>query len=64
MIPAGNYTPGIGKSAMNSPWNIAVDFKVDMSFSAKDIETMLVDYENEIHTGMNICEIAQEIHLC
>ena len=62
MILAGKYTPGIGESAMNSPWNIAVDFDVDMSFSAKEIATMLVDYENDHHTGMNIPEIAEEIH--
>ena len=61
MTLAGNYTPSAGESAMNSPWNIAVDFKVDMSFSAKEIETMLVEYENDRHTGMNISEIAQEI---
>jgi len=61
MILAGNYTPSVGESRMNSPWNIAVDFKVDMSFSAKEIETMLADYENDHHTGMNISEIAQEI---
>ena len=61
MILAGNYTPSIGESAINSPWNIAVDFKIDMSFSAKEIESMLVDYENEHHTGMNISEIAKEI---
>ena len=61
MILAGNYTPSPGESSLNSPWNIAVDFKIDMSFSAKEIETMLVDYENEHNTGMNISEIAQEI---
>ena len=61
MILAGNYTPSAGESAMNSPWNIAVDFNIDMSFSAKEIETMLVEYENDHHTGMNISEIAQEI---
>jgi hypothetical protein len=32
-----------------------------MSFSAEEIETMLVEYENDHHTGMNISEIAQEI---
>jgi hypothetical protein len=32
-----------------------------MSFSAKEIETMLVEYENDHHTGMNISEIAEEI---
>ena len=61
MILAGNYTPSAGESAMNSPWNIAVDFKIDMSFSEKEIETMLVDYENEHHTEMNISKIAKEI---
>ena len=61
MVLTGKYTPSIGESATNSPWNIAADFKIDMSFSAKEIETMLVDYENDCHTGMNISEIAQEI---
>jgi hypothetical protein len=61
MVLAGNYTPSAGESLMNSPWNIAVDFKIDMSFSVKEIESMLVEYENDHHTGMNISEIAQEI---
>jgi len=61
MILQGNYTPSLGESTMNSPWNIAVDFDIDMSFSAKEIETMLVEYEKDYHTGMNISEIAQEI---
>ncbi len=30
----------------NSPWNIAISYDVDMTFSAKQIETMLVDYCN------------------
>ncbi|NMM64018.1 AAA family ATPase [Clostridium sp. P21] len=29
----------------NSPWNIASDFDVDMSFSKEEIKTMLDDYE-------------------
>jgi hypothetical protein len=62
MILAGKHTPNIGESVMNSPWNIAVDFDIDMSFSAKEIETMLVAYENDHHTGVNISEIAKEIH--
>ena len=61
MIVAGNYTPSTGESYTNSPWNIAVDFDIDMSFSAKEIETMLVEYEKDHNTGMNISEIAQEI---
>jgi hypothetical protein len=61
MVLSGHHTISTGESHENSPWNIAVDFKVDMSFSAKEIETMLVEYENDHHTGMNISEIAQEI---
>jgi len=61
MVLSGKYTPSTGESMMNSPWNIAVDFDIDMSFSVEDIETMLVEYENDHHTGMNISEIAQEI---
>jgi hypothetical protein len=29
------------ESKYNSPWNVAIDFKVDMSFSAEEIGTML-----------------------
>lgn len=36
------------ESAYNSPWNIATEFKVDMSFSAEEIETMLVDYIQDL----------------
>lgn len=47
---------------INSPWNIAADFKVDMSFSAQEIAEMLREYENDYHTGMNITEIAELIY--
>ena len=47
---------------MNSPWNIAVDFLVDMSFSGKDIAGMLTEYENDHHTGMNVKKIADLIY--
>ncbi len=46
----------------NSPWNIAADFLVDMSFSSKDIVGMLVEYENDRHTGMNMIEIADVLY--
>ena len=42
----------------NSPWNIAADFKIDMSFSETEIAGMLQDYEKDHHTGMNVDEIA------
>lgn len=46
----------------NSPWNIAAKFKVDMSFSANQIASMLSDYEADYHTGMDLREIAGEIY--
>ncbi|MCD7832558.1 MAG: AAA-like domain-containing protein [Lachnospiraceae bacterium] len=46
----------------NSPWNIAADFDIDMSFSTTDIEGMLSEYEKDYHTGMNLDEIAGLIY--
>jgi len=38
----------------NSPWNIASDFLVDMSFSSGEIAGMLEEYEKDYGTGMDI----------
>lgn len=46
----------------NSPWNIAAKFRVDMSFSEKEIAQMLMEYEADYHTGMNVEEIAGQIY--
>lgn len=46
----------------NSPWNIAVDFQVDMSFSAEEIAGMLQEYESEHHTGMDTAKIGRLIY--
>ena len=46
----------------NSPWNIAADFKVDMTFHPKEIAQMLTDYENDVHTGMDIKAVSEEIY--
>ncbi|MBB6622114.1 hypothetical protein [Clostridium gasigenes] len=32
------------ESKYNSPWNIVIDFNVDMGFSEKEISTMLDEY--------------------
>ena len=61
MILAGTHQLQDGEKRLNSPWNIAIDFNIDMSLSAKEISSMLVEYENDHKTGMNIEEIAQEI---
>lgn len=42
----------------NSPWNIAADFKVDMSFSKDGIAGMIQEYDNDYLLGMNIDEMA------
>ena len=46
----------------NSPWNIAADFDIDMSFSPVQIREMLESYEDDHKTGMDIENIAQEIY--
>ena len=45
----------------NSPWNIATNFDVDMSFNTADVEGMLREYENDHHTGMDIHAVSQWI---
>ena len=47
---------------LNSPWNIAADFLVDMSFSVVDIAGMLKQYENDHGTGMDIDKMANLIY--
>ena len=46
----------------NSPWNVGASFDVDMSFSTENILTMLMDYEKERHTGMDMKKMAAELH--
>lgn len=50
------------KHRENSPWNIAADFLVDMSFSTQDIARMLKEYEEDHHTDMDIEEISQLLY--
>ena len=47
---------------INSPWNIAADFKVDMSFSKEGIEGMLNEYESDNNTGMNVQNITELLY--
>lgn len=51
-----------GEHKYNSPWNIAADFDIDMSFSAVDIAGMLKEYEQDYHTGMDIGKVAALIY--
>lgn len=38
----------------NSPWNVAMDFDIDMSFTADEIATMLGEYERDHCYGMDV----------
>lgn len=51
-----------GEHSTNSPWNVSADFLVDLSFSPADIEGMLLDYEKDYATGMDVSQIAQTIY--
>ena len=42
----------------NSPWNIATDFNIDMSFSKPEISQMLKEYETDHNTGMDVDAMA------
>ncbi len=46
----------------NSPWNIAADFHLDLSFQPEDIAGMLADYEADYHTGMDIPALSRWIY--
>lgn len=46
----------------NSPWNIAVNFNVDMSFSELDINTMLNSYADENGLLLDVDVLSKEIY--
>ena len=49
------------QAKVNSPWNIAADFRVNMSFSVDDVMGMLAEYEEDHSTGMDVCAVATEL---
>ena len=57
-----NLPAEIEECKYNSPWNVAADYKLDMTFNPQEISTMLADYESENHIGFDINEISQEIY--
>jgi len=46
----------------NSPWNIATDFTIDLSFNPHEISTMLVDYQKDKNVEMDIEAISNRIY--
>jgi hypothetical protein len=63
LINEGVYKPsGQEGRLLNSPWNIAADFLVDMSFHPRDIAGMLSEYEADHATGMDIASVSELIY--
>ncbi|MDR1559722.1 MAG: AAA-like domain-containing protein [Clostridiales bacterium] len=59
----GVYSPSERQAPLlNSPWNIAADFLVDMSFHPADIATMLYNYETDHSTGMDVYRVSETIY--
>ena len=46
----------------NSPWNIAVNFNIDMSFNEVEIGSMLDEYSKDNNLKLNIEELSKEIY--
>lgn len=46
----------------NSPWNIASDFDVDMSFSVEEIKTMLEDYISNKYVKLDMDYFAERLY--
>lgn len=46
----------------NLPWNIAVNFDIDMSFNENEIGSMLLEYSKVNKLNMNISELSNEIY--
>ncbi|MEM8523755.1 MAG: AAA family ATPase [Bacteroidota bacterium] len=47
---------------LNSPWNIAIDFNVDMSFNPQEITKMLEQYSEEENVKIEMKTIAERLH--
>ena len=50
------------KRHLNSPWNIAAEFKVEMSFLPSEIVPMLEEYIEERGIQMDVSVIAQQLY--
>ena len=50
------------EAGFNSPWNIAIDFNIDMSFPADEICAMLESYSKDIGLSFDTYKISGEIN--
>jgi hypothetical protein len=46
---------------VNSPWNIAADFDLDMSLSESGIQNMLSEYDSDHQTHMDVADVSKII---
>jgi hypothetical protein len=46
----------------NSPWNIAADFKVDLTFNAEEIATMLTEYSKHTKIKLEIPLLSEKLY--
>lgn len=46
----------------NSPWNIAVNFDIDMSFNEEEISSMLDEYCQDNNIEMDVANISEKIY--
>ena len=46
----------------NSPWNIAANFEVKMSFDSEEISTMLAEYSQDKNVQMDIKQISEKLY--
>ena len=53
---------GEGTEQYNSPWNIAADFKVEMSFAPHEIAPMLVDYSQAEGVEIDVDSFADKLY--
>lgn len=51
-----------GEVKYNSPWNIAVNFDIDMSFNKNEIESMLKEYDVENSLDLDTESLSEEIY--
>lgn len=62
MINQGTHIQQVNEGMFNSPWNIATNFEVEMAFNPDEIATMLVDYEKDHNTNMDMDALSNEIY--
>jgi len=53
---------GDSSGKLNSPWNIAADFTIDMSFNPQEISTMLAEYSQAENVEMDIKALSERIY--